>query len=255
MLRQHGQNAGLDQQLERPPGRSAAHQPVDLLEQPGRRALADLAAPAQERIPRPALEAEVEARGELDRAQDPHRILLEPDVRIADRADQLGIEIGQPTDVVDDLLALDVVEQPVDREVAAARVLGLGAEHVVAADQQIVIVLVARVGAERRGLDDLGAEEHVGEAKSPPDDPAIAKRRLDLVGRRAGRDIEVLRRFRDEQIANTAADQICLVACSGELADHAIGVRVDRSSVERRHLRETPVPCRADRGQVCEPFR
>ena len=31
-------------------------------------------------------------------------------------------------------------------------------------------------------------------------------------------------------------------------------VRIDGGTVERRHVRETPVPCRLDRGQVCEPF-
>ena len=44
---------------------------------------------------------------------------------------------GVPLHVVDDLLGLDVVEQPVDREVAPAGVLLGRAEDVVAADQQV----------------------------------------------------------------------------------------------------------------------
>ena len=36
----------------------------------------------------------------------------------------------------------------------------------------------------------------------------------------------------DEQVANTAADQVGLVARAGELADHAIGVGVDRSAIQ-----------------------
>jgi hypothetical protein len=145
------------------------------------------------------------------------------------------IEIREPADVVDDLLALDVIEQAVDREVAAARVLGFGPEHVVAPDQQVMVVFVARVGPERRGLDDLRSEEHVREPEPPADDPRVAERRLDLVGGRARRDIEVLRFLADEQIANAAADEIGLVAGAGQLADHAIGIRIDRSTVQRRH--------------------
>ena len=156
--------------------------------------------------------------------------------------------------MVDDLLALDVVEQAVDREVAALGVLGLGAEHVVAADQEIVLVLVARVGAERRGLDDLRAEEHVGEAEPPADDPGVAERRLDLVGRGARGDVEVLRRATDEQVANTSTDQVRLVAGAGELADHAIGVGIDRGAVQRRHGRRPAVPRAPKAAQVCEPI-
>ena len=164
-----------------------------------------------------------------------HRILLEPDVGIADRAHELRLEVGEAVDVIDDLLLLDVVEQAVDREVAAARVLGLGAEHVVAADQEVVIVVLLGVGAEGRGLDDLRAEEHVGEAKPPADDARVAERGLDLVRRGAGGDVEVLRLLADEQVADAAADQVGLVAGPGQLAHHAIGIGIDGGAVERGH--------------------
>ena len=48
-----------------------------------------------------------------------------------------ALEVGQPADVVDDLVAVEVVEEAVDGEVAAARVLLGGAEDVVAADEQL----------------------------------------------------------------------------------------------------------------------
>ena len=178
-----------------------------------------------------------------------NRMSGSPIVRI-----ELGVEVGEAADVVDDLLALDVVEQAVDREVAAPRVLGLGAEHVVAADQEVVVVLVARVGAERRGLDDLRAEEHVGEPEPAADDPRVAERRLDLVRRRARRDVEVLRRAADEQVAHAAADEVRLVAGAGQLADHAIGIGVDRGAVQRRHRNERAVPRAPNAAQVCEPI-
>ena len=130
---------------------------------------------------------EVAARGELHRAQDADRILAEADVGIADGAHDARLQIGQPLDVVDHLLGLDVVEQAVDGEVAAAGVLLGRAEDVVAADEQIaglglgaVAVLVldlARVGAEGRGLDDLRAEEDVRQPEAAADDPAVAEQR------------------------------------------------------------------------------
>src|SRR5262245_60410123 len=75
-------------------------------------------------------------------------------------------------DVVRHLAGEDVVEQPVDGEVAAAGVLLGGAEDVVLGDQQVVAVLLAlgalgrlqllqlgRVGAEGGDLHDLPAPE------------------------------------------------------------------------------------------------
>src|SRR4051794_25417253 len=101
---------------------------MDFFEQARRSALADLAAPAEQGAPGRWLEAERQPRGELDRAQHANRILLEPDVRIADRANHLRFEVGETANVIDHFFAFDIVEQAVDREVAAARVLGLRAE-------------------------------------------------------------------------------------------------------------------------------
>ena len=120
---------------------------------------------------------------------------MEAHIGIANGAHQASVEIDQAIDVIDDFFFFDIVEQAVDGEVATARVLIFFAEHVVAADQQIVagvFFFFARVGAEGRGLDDLVAEEHVGEPKSSTDDAAIAKDVADLVGRRAGGDVEIL---------------------------------------------------------------
>jgi hypothetical protein len=140
--------------------------------------------------------------------------------------------------VVDDPLGLDVVEQAVDGEVAPARVVGLGPEHVVAADQQLALaalLLVARVGAEGRGLDDLVAEEHRGQPEPAADDPAVAEQGLHLVGRGAGGDVEVLRLLPEQEIAYAAADQVGLVTALGQLADDAIGIGVDAGAIQRCH--------------------
>jgi hypothetical protein len=64
-----------------------------------------------------------------------------------------------------------------------------------------------RVGAEGRDLDDLAAEDHVREAEAPADQAQVAEQRLDLLGRRVGGDVEILRMAADQQVAHGAADQ------------------------------------------------
>ena len=83
---EHGQDAGRLQQLERAPRRAAAQEAIDLLEHARRRALGDLALVREDRRVGLRLDGRSRARGELERAQDAHRILAEADVGIADGA-------------------------------------------------------------------------------------------------------------------------------------------------------------------------
>jgi hypothetical protein len=75
---------------------AAAAEAVELLEDAGRGRLRDLGARLAERSQRLGLDREVEARGELDRAQDADRILAEADRGIADGADRAAPQIGEP---------------------------------------------------------------------------------------------------------------------------------------------------------------
>jgi hypothetical protein len=164
------------------------------------------------------LDGEIAARGELHRAQDPDRVLTKADVRIADGAHDARLQIGQPLDVVDHLLGFEIVEEPVDGEVAPAGVLLGRAEDVVAPDEQIarlgrgaVVVVffhLARVGAKGGGLDDLRTEEDVGQSKPTADDPRVVKAAFDLVGGGAGDDVEVLRLEAEQEVAHAATDQV-----------------------------------------------
>ena len=138
--------------------------------------------------------------------------------------------------------AIEIVEERVDREVAPERVLVGFAEHVVAADEEIVVLVglafaehVRRVAPERRDLDDLAAaEEHVREAEATADDAAVAEERADVVGARAGRDVEVLRAAVQEEIANAAADEVGLEAGALEPPHDLRRVGVDAVFVEGR---------------------
>ena len=99
-------------------------------------------------VVRRRLDLEAEARGELDGAHHAHGVLAEADIRIADHAHATRFEVVEAADVVDHREVGDVVEQPVDREVAAPRVLQRRAERVVVGDQQLFGVS-ARSGSRR----------------------------------------------------------------------------------------------------------
>ena len=97
------------------------------------------------------------------------------------------IEVGHAIDEVEDAARARVVEQPVDREVAPARVLvrrcPTRCRAVISrSSPSSASLALARVGAERAGLDDLRAEEDVGELEAPADDAAVAEQPPDLSG-------------------------------------------------------------------------
>ena len=100
--RRSARAARLRQAAERLLRRSRAQDLVVLLEQPRRRALRDLVAMRADRVEHRRLDREVEPRGERDRAEHADRIFAEPDVRVADRADDAGPQIVEAADVVDD---------------------------------------------------------------------------------------------------------------------------------------------------------
>ena len=161
---------------------------------------------------------------------------------IADRAHDARLEIGRAADVVDHLLGLEVVEQPVDGEVAAAGVLLGRAEDVVPPDQQIAALglgafaaflffHLARVGAERGRLDDLRSEEDVRQAEAAADDAAVLEQAPDVVRRRAGDDVEVFRFATEHQVADAAADQVGGVVVATQALDDFGGVGIDQGRV------------------------
>src|SRR5690606_25279461 len=120
----HGlQEARLQQQRETLYRRAAAKELVDLLEDARLAALDDVGGDLEERIPGLGFEVEIETGGELDRPDHPDRVLAEARHGVADGPNDAAFEVGHAIDEVDDPLALDVEEQAVDREVAAASVV------------------------------------------------------------------------------------------------------------------------------------
>ena len=133
------------------------------------------------------------------------------------------------------------------------------AEHVVAADEQVVDDLAVgvlrrlhgRVAPERGDLDDLAAaEEDVREAEAPPDDAAVAEQGPHVLRPGARRDVEVLRLAAEQQVAHAAADEVRLVARRARGAGRPWR-RPGRCARRRgaTSWRTRPVPaCRLDRA-------
>ena len=76
----------------------------------------------------------------------------------------------------------------------------------------MIIMFVDRGSPERRNLDDLAPEADVREAKAPPDEAAVAEQRLDFLGRRIRRHIEVLGMQLKHGVTDATAHQERLVA-------------------------------------------
>ena len=223
----------------------SAHQAQDLLEEARTRGPRERRARRHHRVVHVGVDAEVEARGELDGAQDAHRVLAEARLGVADGAHHAPLDVAPTADPVEDLAVVEVVEEAVDGEVAAHRVLVRLAERVVGADEEVdvgaaVARRIERVGvglrrpAERRDLDHLAApEQHVHQAEASSDDARVAEQLAHVLGARAGRDVEVLGAPVEQQVAHAAADQVGLEAVAREPAHDLLGVGVDPRDVER----------------------
>ncbi len=86
---------------------------------------------------------------------------------------------------------------------------------------------------ERRDLDRLCAELHVGEAEAPADDPAVPKELLDLMRMRRCPDVEILRMAIQQEIADAPADQIRDVVMLVEPVKNFEGAGIDVSARDR----------------------
>ena len=86
------------------------------------------------------VEAHVEPRTEFAGAKNPHRVFPKANVGVANGAKEVVLEVGNAADEIDYFTAFEIVEQPVDCEIAANRVLVGLAKDVVVGDEQIGVV-------------------------------------------------------------------------------------------------------------------
>ena len=179
---------------------------------------------------------ESETSRELDGSEHPNGIFLTPESSIADRSEHASRKVLESTDVVDHAIVHHVEEEGVDRKIASEGVFFARTERIVANDEAVfgaAIVVFGRA-TKRRDFDDLlAAKEDVDEFEAPADDAAVGEETLDLARASAGRDVEVLRRQSEQKIAHAPANEVGLVAVTGESFDDLDGLLLERAWVDR----------------------
>jgi hypothetical protein len=110
------------------------------------------------------------------------------------------------------LLTRRIIEQRIDGEVAARRILRLITPDVVA-QQATVLILDACTGTginggatEGRHLDHVAAAQYVDDFETPADHPRTAENTAHFLGRGIGGDVEILGIAAENQVAHRAAD-------------------------------------------------
>ena len=91
----------------------------------------------------------------------------------------------------------------------------------------VIVVIVDLWSTKCCDLDQAPTHTHVGQAESPPDDPATRKNRFDFLGNGIGRYIVVLGHLAQQQIADTATNDIGLVALFLKSPNNLGGVRTE----------------------------
>jgi hypothetical protein len=188
-----------------------------------------------DRFVRRRLDLESEARGELDRTHHPDGVFAKSKIGITDDANPAGGEILEAADVVNHREVGDVVEERVDREIAAPRILQRRAEGVVVGDEKIFGLVFGdgrtlRLATERRHFDDLVLEDDVDEPEPASDDPAVAKEPADFAGMGIGDDVEILRRPLHEEIADASSAEIRAVSAAMEAVENLEDVLGDAAA-------------------------
>ena len=159
---------------------------------------------------------------ETHRTEHADRILV---VALRGRTNELQaavMQVGVTAGEIDDGLLPMIVVEAVHREVAAPCVLLDGAEDVVANDAPVdphVIRIAGRfveAGPEGRDLDDFPSHPHMREPKTAPDQAAAPEQLANDIGRRAGRDIEILGLQSEQKIAYATTDEIGAVSSVGQ---------------------------------------
>lgn len=195
---------------------------VVLLDQPCRRRVRDQVTVFTNAVLDRRVEGKAKACGKSHGSEHANRIFLKALRGIANRPHDALPEILEPADVVDNRERRDVVEEGIDGEVAAKRILFRCAKRVVVPHLQFRcrfigssfsgcrLVLRARqdMTTKRRDLDGLVAEPNVRKTKAAADDPAVSEQLLDLVRVGIGAHVEVLGPASQEEIPDTAPDEV-----------------------------------------------
>ena len=159
------------------------------------------------------MDGEAQFHRETHRAQHPDGVFPIALLRIADEPQDAGLMIVHAADVIDHGKIADVVIEGIDREIPPEGILLDRAVDVITQNPAIlqnalIMRLLALQRPESGHFDDFLTEMHMRQTETTPDQTAIAKHPPNLLGMGIGHHIEVLGLAAQQQIADTAADQV-----------------------------------------------
>jgi hypothetical protein len=137
--------------------------------------------------------------------------------RIADGSDDARIEVSAAIREVENILRFGIEKETVDREVAAESILarvGFEADSIGAA-----AIGVGRIAPEGGDLDRTVILHNEHDTEVSANFASARKDVPELIGYGIGGNIVVLRNAAKQEVANTAADQVCGVAVGAEASD------------------------------------
>jgi len=158
---------------------------------------------------------------------------LKPFVRITDGPDNLSLEIGHTSDIIDDGEVRDVVKEAVDRNVPAQGIFFGRPETFRPDDVTLFCLDLFELGVTSKSgdFDHLSVfEKNVDQSKSTADRPAVPEEFVDLVGMGIGDNIEVFRDFAQEEITDTSPHEIGQKTISVKTVKNLQGLFIDSLS-------------------------
>ena len=155
-------------------------------------------------------------------------------VRIADCADDLGVEIGATFDEIDDLTCVGALEDSVDGEVATMRIAYCIYE---ANGYRSAAILIVAVLAKCRDFNDMTCVTHEHDAEHFTDSARLWKEDAKLLGRCVGGDVVVARRDVKEMVAHaTTCEKRFVTSPYKQGSEFARG----RSQLKTRRVHRAP---------------
>ena len=159
------------------------------------------------------------------RPQHPHRVFAIARFRLTNQAQHACLHICKTTHVIAHRKIFNRVIQRVGGEVAAYRIVLDTAVHVIAQQPaaivgQAVAFVITAIGAKGGHFDDFAAIHHMRQAKPAPNQAAIAKQRLDLLGSGIGSHVKILGLTAHQQVAHRPPHQIGRKAGLAQAVQH-----------------------------------
>lgn len=163
------------------------------------------------------IQIKAELDGKAHGSQHTHRVFAKSRFRVPDEPEPACFMIRHAAGIIDHRKVFDVVIQGIDREVPAPHIFFYLAVSIIPQQapfliQQGFVVLLVAGTAKGGNFNDFPSKMHMGEAKSASDQAAIAEYFSDLIWIGIGDHIKILGLPPQQQITDTAADQICLKA-------------------------------------------